>query len=98
MRPGEKLYEELLHASEALVPTTHPGILLAAPRAVDPGLLGAAIDELAAAAHAGRTEETRLIVERLIPEYRSPERQISDTSSDHSPTAAGRTAKSAATG
>ena len=32
-RPGEKLFEEILHASEELVPTTHPGILLAAPRA-----------------------------------------------------------------
>ena len=45
-RPGEKLFEEILHASEELVPTTHPGILLAAPRATDLTLLTRAIDEL----------------------------------------------------
>ena len=73
IRPGEKLFEELLHASEELVPTTHPGILLAAPRAADLALLGRAIEELAAAARAGHGEEARAIVERLVPEFRSPD-------------------------
>ena len=33
LRPGEKLYEELLHDSERPIPTDRNGILLAAPRA-----------------------------------------------------------------
>jgi len=74
-RPGEKLFEEILHASEELVPTPHPGILLAAPRANDLALLGLAIDELTAAAHEGRVLETRAIVQRLVPEFISPDDQ-----------------------
>ena len=74
-RPGEKLFEEILHASEELVPTPHPGILLAAPRATDLALLGLAIDELTAAAHEGRVLETRAIVQRLVPEFISPDDQ-----------------------
>jgi O-antigen biosynthesis protein WbqV len=74
-RPGEKLFEEILHASEELVPTPHPGILLAAPRATDLALLGQAIDELTVAAHAGRAVDTRAIVQRLVPEFKSPDDQ-----------------------
>ena len=69
LRPGEKLAEELLHESEALVPTRYPGILLAAPRTADRALIGRAIDELAAAARAGAEDECRAIVRRLVPEY-----------------------------
>jgi FlaA1/EpsC-like NDP-sugar epimerase len=74
-RPGEKLFEEILHASEELVPTTHPGILLAAPRATDLAELGRRIDELAAAAHAGDSARTRAIVQGLVPEFQSPDTQ-----------------------
>lgn len=74
-RPGEKLFEEILHASEELVPTPHPGILLAAPRATDITLLDRAIDELTAAAHDGQADETRAIVQRLVPEFQSPDDQ-----------------------
>ena len=73
-RPGEKLFEEILHESEALVPTTHPGILQAAPRATDLPLIGKAIDELTAAAEAGGNADVRAIVERLVPEFESPEK------------------------
>lgn len=74
-RPGEKLFEEILHASEELVPTTHPGILLAAPRSTDLSALGGRIDALAAAAHAGDSERTRAIVQDLVPEFQSPDTQ-----------------------
>lgn len=74
-RPGEKLFEEILHASEELVPTTHPGILLAAPRATDLTALGGRIDELAAAAYAGDSAQIRAIVQDLVPEFQSPDTQ-----------------------
>ena len=72
-RPGEKLFEEVLHASEEQMPTTHPGILLAAPRATDLALLGRAINELDQAARAGNRDEARAIVHRLVPEFKSPD-------------------------
>tara|TARA_B100000700_G_scaffold329963_2_gene453894 strand:- start:3657 stop:5504 length:1848 start_codon:yes stop_codon:yes gene_type:complete len=72
-RPGEKLFEEILHASEELVPTTHPGILLAAPRPVDLDLLKQAIEDLSGAALNGDRDEARAIVHLLVPEFRSPD-------------------------
>ena len=72
LRPGEKLYEEILHASEELIPTTHPGILLATPRAADLELLENAIDELGKRIQIGDRAKTRAIVNRLVPEFKSP--------------------------
>ncbi len=70
LRPGEKLHEELLHASEELVPTRFQGILLAAPRTADLALLSRAIEEIGDAAAAGRDEQVLALLERLVPEYR----------------------------
>jgi O-antigen biosynthesis protein WbqV len=69
-RPGEKLFEEVLHEAEALASTEYPGILLAAPRASDRALIARAIDELAAAARLGDETQCRDIIRRLVPEYR----------------------------
>ena len=70
LRPGEKLYEEILHASEELISTTHPGILLATPRAADLELLESAIDELGKRIQVGDRAKTRAIVNRLVPEFK----------------------------
>jgi O-antigen biosynthesis protein WbqV len=70
LRPGEKLAEELLHATERLVPTRIAGILLADPRAADLALIGRAVDEIAEAAVAGRAEQVLTLLERMVPEYR----------------------------
>lgn len=70
LRPGEKLYEELLHETEDLVPTRCRGILLAAPRAADLALISRAIDEIAEAAEGGRDEQIFTLLERMVPEYR----------------------------
>jgi FlaA1/EpsC-like NDP-sugar epimerase len=69
LRPGEKLHEELFHASEQLQATSLTGILLASPRVADRALLARALDELAAAARAGDTETTLLLLRRLVPEF-----------------------------
>ncbi|MGO8866306.1 MAG: polysaccharide biosynthesis protein [Alphaproteobacteria bacterium] len=70
LRPGEKLYEELLHETEHLVPTRCQGILLAAPRTADLALIGRAIDEAGDAAASGREDQLRKLLERMVPEYR----------------------------
>ena len=85
LRPGEKLYEELLHAAESLMPTGHKDILLAAPRTADAALLARAIDELAEHARAGHAAEVLDGLRRLVPEYR-------DGGADSLPAAASRQA------
>ncbi len=70
LRPGEKLYEELLHETEHLVPTRCQGILLAAPRTADLALIARAIDEAGDAAASGREDQLRKLLERMVPEYR----------------------------
>ena len=72
LRPGEKLEEELFHDLEALAPTAHPALRLAAPRVANLELLGRGLDELAAAAQARRTDETLRLLARLVPEYGDP--------------------------
>jgi len=69
LRPGEKLYEELLHASEQLAETELEGVLLAAPRAADHAILIRALDELEGHATARRTERTLQMLRDLVPEY-----------------------------
>src|SRR3546814_1786057 len=58
LRPGEKLYEELLHDGERLMPAASPGLFLAAPRTIDLGPLQAALNEIEAKARGRRREET----------------------------------------
>jgi O-antigen biosynthesis protein WbqV len=72
-RPGEKLFEEILHDSEPPVPTTYAGILLAAPRTADHAILARAIDEIAMHAHSGDKHETVAQIARLVPEYKVPD-------------------------
>lgn len=71
LRPGEKLNEELFHASEALQPTTMTGILLANPRVADRAFLGKALDELAIAARMGNVHTTLSLLHYLVPEFKA---------------------------
>jgi O-antigen biosynthesis protein WbqV len=70
LRPGEKLYEEPLHASEELKQTEIRAIHRAAPRTADYALLCRVIDQLILAASARDAERTLASVARLVPEYR----------------------------
>ncbi len=73
LRPGEKLREELFHEEEGLAPTSHPKILLARHRAVEPDALDRALAELDAAC--GRCDEMAVlgVLKALVPELRRPE-------------------------
>jgi FlaA1/EpsC-like NDP-sugar epimerase len=70
LRPGEKLYEELFHEGEKLVPTTSDGILLARPRIADYAVLARALDELEDAARARNGDHVLAVLSRLVPEFR----------------------------
>ena len=66
LRPGEKLFEEVFHGSEPLLPTACSGILLAAPRAGDAPSLASAIDQLGAACERGDARDARRVGRRRI--------------------------------
>jgi len=73
LRPGEKLQEELLHAGEDLVPTSHPNLRLANPRTTDLPLLQRALDELEDACRSGKHDTALSMIQRLVPEYGAQE-------------------------
>ncbi|MBA3813040.1 MAG: polysaccharide biosynthesis protein [Alphaproteobacteria bacterium] len=71
LRPGEKLFEELFHTSENLLPTNNSNILLGAPRTVDHGFLMRAFQELESAAKNQDDDSSIALLHSLVPEYQS---------------------------
>ena len=69
LRPGEKLFEEILHDSEPPKITHYPGIMLAAPRTIDLQSLSQQIDEVVAAATAGNAREIVSLISKYVPEF-----------------------------
>jgi len=69
LRPGEKLYEELLHESEGLLKTTHPKLLLAKSREVDWQWLESEIVDLRKAAHSRDVHLIKDHLHNIVPEY-----------------------------
>lgn len=68
LRPGEKLYEELLATAENTLPTHHPRILIGQVRATDPAVVLAQVDRMA-----DMQDDAELVraMKQLVPEYRS---------------------------
>lgn len=71
LRPGEKLFEELFHTSENLLPTNNSNILLGAPRTVDHGFLLRAFEELEFIAKNQDDDAAIDLLHKLVPEYKS---------------------------
>lgn len=70
LRPGEKLFEEIFHGGEPLLPTACKGILLAAPRTADSATLARLLDELANVCRRADAAALEALLHRLVPEYR----------------------------
>lgn len=68
-RPGEKLFEEVLHGDETTVKTAHAGLLLAAPRITERAELQKQFDQLFTDARNGEVETVRKRLQTLIPEF-----------------------------
>ena len=71
LRPGEKLYEELLAEQEGTLPTHHPRILIGKTRHVEPQMTNIAIASILHAAEVGDVEACVRGMKALVPEYRS---------------------------
>ena len=73
LRPGEKLYEEVLNDQETVLPTSHPKIKVARVREVDYAEACRQIEELITMARSYDAEGTVRIMKNIIPEYQTIE-------------------------
>lgn len=71
LRPGEKLYEEVLTDSEITIPTSNPKIKIAKVAHTDYGITAAMVDRLIDTARKYNASETVAMMKRIVPEYRS---------------------------
>lgn len=71
LRPGEKLYEELLNDSENVMPTYHDKIMIAKVAEYDYEVVRGKIDKLISSAKQHYTLETVGLIKDLVPEYNS---------------------------
>jgi len=71
LRPGEKLYEELLNKEENTLPTHHKRILIAKVREYNLEVVTRHTDEIIAMTPSGSAEELVKKLKAVIPEYKS---------------------------
>jgi FlaA1/EpsC-like NDP-sugar epimerase len=75
LRPGEKLYEELITKGENIVPTSHDKILVLQGEKYDCEALNAGIDELLTIAGTYDTVAIKKKLAEIVPEYTPQERR-----------------------
>jgi len=76
LRPGEKLYEELLIDRKKAMPTKHPKIFMAQDYDGNIGDLHRYIDQLLQAAQTGDMMAIRKYLQALIPEYQPKDKVL----------------------
>jgi FlaA1/EpsC-like NDP-sugar epimerase len=69
LRPGEKMYEELFHASEELAQTAHDKLFKAKFRQIDWNELSLAFRLLNIACVSHHDEELLILLQNLVPEF-----------------------------
>lgn len=70
LRPGEKLFEEILSTAETPTRTEADGVFIASPRLVDLDVITGTIDEATAAAGAGDTRGVIRVLAAAVPGFR----------------------------
>ena len=73
LRPGEKLYEELLMKSDGLMKTTSSKIFIERQQEISQEEMDEKLDILHKALRAGGRENIRLAMKQVVPTYRDPE-------------------------
>ena len=71
LRPGEKLYEELITDGEDIVPTRHEKIMVLKGIECDLELLNGKINDLVHLAEEQDGEKVKLKLKEIVPEYKS---------------------------
>jgi len=70
LRPGEKLFEELITSGEGIVPTTHEKIMVLRGKTCDQDRLNAVIDELTKLAQEQNGAGIRAKLKEIVEDYR----------------------------
>jgi FlaA1/EpsC-like NDP-sugar epimerase len=70
LRPGEKLYEELITEGEGIVSTSHDKILALRGQEFNQELMNGKIDELMALSKNQDTKNIKRKLKEIVPEYR----------------------------
>jgi FlaA1/EpsC-like NDP-sugar epimerase len=93
LRPGEKLYEELITDGEDVVPTSHEKIMVLKGTECHLGQLNGSIDELARLAYEQDSEAIKKKLQKAVPEYKpqlhstgvkaEQSKEVDHTESDH---------------
>jgi len=78
LRPGEKLYEELITEGEGIVPTSHEKILVLRGAACDLAHLDNQIQQLNDLAGAQDGQAIKAMLGRILPEYTPDKRRSVD--------------------
>jgi FlaA1/EpsC-like NDP-sugar epimerase len=69
LRPGEKLYEELITEGEDIVPTDHKKIMVLTGQICEQDRLNSDIDRIIDAAKAQDETKIRQLLKQIVPEY-----------------------------
>jgi len=69
LRPGEKLYEELITEGEGIIPTDHEKILVLKGMQCNLDILHDQIRHLSAAAKTQETDKIIMELQEIVPEY-----------------------------
>jgi len=69
LRPGEKLFEELLNTTERALPTYHEKILIADVRPLDFEMVERRVNKLITSASQHYTLETVFLMKEIVPEF-----------------------------
>jgi FlaA1/EpsC-like NDP-sugar epimerase len=69
LRPGEKLYEELLNQKETTLPTANEKIMVARVREFDFDEISSKVDELIKTSRLAKPFTTVTLMKQLVPEY-----------------------------
>ena len=77
LRPGEKLYEELLNDSSTSLPTHHPKIMISKTPAENFEDLKKRVKEIIKLATRGKDEEVVKLLKELVPEFKSENSEFS---------------------
>ena len=79
LRPGEKLYEELITDDENALPTPHPKILMLKGGACDLALLNGSIQELVRIASTMDAARIKSKLQEMVPDYTPSDIPVIDT-------------------
>ncbi|MCW3122037.1 MAG: polysaccharide biosynthesis protein CapD [Flavipsychrobacter sp.] len=69
LRPGEKLFEELMSSAEKVMPTYHEKIMIADVRQYDFAMVEKKVDKLINSARQHYTLETVFLMKEIVPEF-----------------------------